>query len=110
MGHVTLDSAGGFHIIGNANLQGITGTGLTTGDKYQATGADNFEFNGKVAEERTAAENIHFIGQGRVNNLLVHVTIHITVNADGTMTALVDKFRVSASWGGVPRSKIDRYI
>jgi hypothetical protein len=33
---VTLDSAGGFHVKGHLNTQGVSGTGLTTGDKYQA--------------------------------------------------------------------------
>jgi hypothetical protein len=38
--------------------------------------------------------NFRIIGQGTGNNFLVHETFHITVNADGTMTASVDNFSV----------------
>jgi aminoglycoside N3'-acetyltransferase len=63
------------------------------GDKYQATGAVNMiEFNGKVSQEQTFVQNIHYIGQGNGNNFLLHSNLHITVNPDGTVTASVDNF------------------
>jgi hypothetical protein len=99
-GQATFDSAGGFHAVDHFNFQGISGTGLTTGDKYQATDADNIEFNGKVGTELIQGLNINFIGQGNVNNLLIHVTLHTTINADGTMTAFVDNLRVECQLSG----------
>ena len=92
--HVTLDNAGGFHSNLRANPQGITGTGLTTGDKYQSTGASNTQFNTKVGNEETFVFIFNFIGQGNGNKLMVHVTHHVTVNANGIVTAIVDNFRV----------------
>jgi hypothetical protein len=89
------DSAGGFHLKVHSNYQGVSGTGLTTGDKYQATGNLDFEINGKVGQDRTVAEaiSILFISQGNGNNFLLHGTFHMTVNADGIVTAFVDNFR-----------------
>ncbi len=92
--HTTLDGRGGFHNEAHQNAQGVRGTGLTTGDKYQATGAAHFSFNGQVGFEQTIVSNVHIIGQGSGNNLLMHQTFHITVNANGTVTAFVDNFSV----------------
>ena len=92
--HSTLDGAGGAHVKLHASDQGISGTGLTTGDKYQRTGATNIEFNAKVGFERSAGATFNWIGQGNGNNFLVHVLFHVTVNPDGSVTALVDKFSI----------------
>jgi hypothetical protein len=85
--HTTLDGAGSAHIKLHANDQGIIGTGLTTGDKYQRTWTTNIEINAKVGEQTTLVESFDIIGQGNGNNLLVRLTLHITVNANGTVTA-----------------------
>lgn len=92
--HITLDSAGGVHVREHLNPQGVSGTGLTTGDKYQGTGVSQFESNGKVGAEITTVDNFRIIGQGNGNNLLVHGNLHITVNPDGTVTAFHDNFSV----------------
>jgi hypothetical protein len=93
--HTTLDGDGGFHLKLHANDQGISGTGLTTGDKYHRTGATNIELNGKVGAEETAGATFNFIGQGgNENNFLVHVLFHITVNPNGSVTAFVDILNV----------------
>jgi hypothetical protein len=87
--HVTLDNTGGAHVKLHSSDQGISGTGLTTGDKYQRTGATNSQFNTKVGEEHTITLIINFISQGNENNFLAHVTEHVTVNANGIVTAEV---------------------
>jgi len=92
--HITLDGRGGFHLEAHQNAQGVRGTGLTTGDKYQVTGMFHFSSNGKVGLEETLVNNLHFIGKGSGSNFLLHQTYHITVNANGTVTAFVDNFRV----------------
>jgi hypothetical protein len=40
----------------------------------------------------TFVNNFKIIGQGPGNNFLVHQNVHITVNANGTLTASVDNF------------------
>lgn len=92
--HVTLDNAGGAHVKLQENSQGISGTGLTTGDKYQSTGANNFQFNTKVGDEQTFVFSFNLIGQGNGNKLLVHVTQHVTVNANGIVTAEVENMSI----------------
>jgi hypothetical protein len=90
----TLDGNGGFHTKYHFQPQGISGTGQTTGDKYQATGVTQEQFNGKVGQEFTYVNNFRIIGQGPGNNFLVHQLIHITVNANGEVTASVDNFSI----------------
>ena len=72
--------------------QGATGTGLTTGDSYQATGVTQEQdslplING--AAEFTFINNFKIIGQGPNNNLLVHQTVHQTINANGDVTTTI---------------------
>ncbi len=77
--------------------QGISGTGSVTGDKYQGTGITRFNLNADVIGfpfNTTFVNNFRIIGQATGNNFLVHQTFHITVNADGTVTAFVDNFSV----------------
>ena len=86
------------HVSFHAHVQpqGVSGTGSVTGDKYQGTGATNFNLEADVDEfpmNATVVNNIRVIGQGPGNNLLVHENFHVTFNADGTMTAFVDNFR-----------------
>ena len=85
---------GGVHFKFQSSDQGISGTGLTTGDKYHRTGATNSEFNAKVGEQSTVVDSFNIIGQGNGNNFLLHVILHITVNANGTVAAEVFDFRV----------------
>ena len=92
--HVTIDDSGGFHSKFHFQPQGVSGTGLTTGDKYQATGETQGTDNGKVGFESTFVNNFKIIGQGVGNNFLVHENFHVTVNANGTLTAFVDNFSV----------------
>jgi len=93
--HVTLHDDGRFVFKEHFQPQGISGTGEVTGDKYQATGVtQDITVRGRVGVTTTAVNNFRIIGQGPGNNLLVHVTFHVTVNANGTATAEVNNVRV----------------
>jgi hypothetical protein len=75
--------------------QGISGVGLTTGDKYQGTGVTQETVGGSFVNgqfSRTVVNNFRIIGQGRGNNYLLHATTHFTLNANGELTAFVDNF------------------
>jgi len=87
---VTMDQSGGGHLRAHVQPQGISGVGLTTGDKYQATGGDHLETNFQFGREFTEVSNFRLIGQGPGNNFLVHQTIHFTINANGTLTTDVN--------------------
>jgi hypothetical protein len=92
--HVTLDGNGGFHLKFLDNPQGVTGTGLTTGDTYRGTGGTQGAFSGVVGSEETIVNNFRIIGPGPGNNLLVHDSFHITVSPDGTVTAYHDNVTI----------------
>lgn len=83
-----IHSSGHFQPIGNWD-----GIGQVTGDVYQPTGVtrSNINLDGSDGAplENTFVNNFRWIGPGPGNNLLVHATIHITVNANGDVTAEV---------------------
>jgi len=91
--HITVNG-NSLHVKAHDQPQGISGTGLVTGDKYQATGVTQDEFNTSFGMEETFINNFRIIGQGPGNNFLVHENFHITINANGTVTAFHDNFTV----------------
>ncbi|HEX5073652.1 MAG TPA: hypothetical protein VFW03_10620 [Gemmatimonadaceae bacterium] len=76
--------------------QGLTAIGLTTGDKYQATGVtqETDVFVAPFPFIAAFTNNFRFIGPGPDNNLLIHEEFHITINANGTFTVSNDHFSV----------------
>lgn len=91
--HVTIND-NSLHVKFHDQPQGITGTGLTTGLKYQATGVTQEEFNTSFGLTDTFVNNFRIIGQGPGNNFLVHDNVHITINPNGTVTSFHDNFRI----------------
>ena len=90
--HVTINSDGGesadFHI----NSQGVSGIGEISGAKYQIPEEVHINTNGHVGVVTTTTLSEKLIGQGPDNNEVMHMTFHVTVNANGTVTASVDNF------------------
>jgi hypothetical protein len=87
----TADAKGSVHNTTHFQPFGVAGTGLTTGDVYRATGLTRDEANGLEAPfEFTFVNNFRIIGPGKGNNLLVHELFHVTINALGETTVLVD--------------------
>jgi len=87
----TVDRNGVVHTTSHFQPMGISGTGLTTGDSYQATGITRDQINGTEPPfEITFVNNFRIIGQGTGNNLLIHEVFHVTVKANGELTVFVD--------------------
>jgi hypothetical protein len=95
----TIDDKGGVHSKFHFQPQGVSGTGLISGDKYQATGETQGTFNAKVGSEFTFVDNFRVIGQGPGNDFQIHENVHVTFLADGTLTANVDNFSVKCKSG-----------
>jgi hypothetical protein len=77
--------------------QGISGVGLDTGDRYQATGVTQDHFKGSFNNgqfNETFVNNFRIIGQGSGNNFLVHESFHLTITANGAVTAVHDNFSI----------------
>lgn len=94
--HVTIDAHGGVHVKSHAQPQGVSGIGELTGAKYQGTGVTQDHTNIGAAGlpyTFTFVNNFRIIGQGPGNNSTVHENVHVTINANGEVTASVDNFR-----------------
>ena len=76
---------------GHVNTQGLSGVGQVSGNTYISNSVSSFSsnqnFNG--AFETTMIQNAVFTASGKDNNLLAKITIHITINANGEVTAQV---------------------
>jgi hypothetical protein len=101
VGQAVQDAHGGFHINGHITLQGISGVGLSTGTTYHWTGGAriNVHYGCGVdcspPYEQTSGSNFQLIGQGSAPDEQVHALTHITVNANGELTANVQEFRMT---------------
>jgi hypothetical protein len=92
---VTHEGDGGLHIMIHFNYAGVSGIGLTTGNKYQASGGDHFVSNsGRPGNEFTFVNNFLMTAPGRGNNLRVHELVHVTTDTNGVVTADVDNTTV----------------
>ena len=77
--------SGAFH----ANFRGV-GVGESTGDLYRLVGAEGERFKGSLRNGQfteTTFGVFNLIGQGRASNLRLHFHSHITINANGEVTA-----------------------
>ena len=87
---ITLDNGGGFHAGFHDNIH-VTAIG-DQGNTYVGNQEDNFVLNGKVGQAVTEPFTFSEISTGSAPNFIVHALFHVTVNANGTVTASVDNF------------------
>ena len=106
-----VDLAGPLHTLASFTINGnnvsgyfhfqpqeIVGVGETTGVKYKATGVTQQSFKTAFLNSQanlTYVNNFRIIGQGPGNNYLVHETLHLTFNANGTITVVHDNFSIA---------------
>lgn len=76
--------------VGHFNYQNVTGVGLTSGTRYRATTVDQQWLAAPFPTSIHSTGTFHLISQGSSSNLLVTVLTHITVNANGEVTASID--------------------
>ena len=72
------------------------GFGSVTGDRYEATGVSQGQFKASLQNGQAIVSfinNFRIIGQGTGNNFLVHQNVHMTINANGDLTTIVDQVR-----------------
>lgn len=82
---------GSFHAKYHINAKG-TGVGLSSGATYQWNDSINESFNGNVGETYTFNQSWKIIGQGQAPNFKLNDHFHITINANGDVTAIVSDF------------------
>jgi hypothetical protein len=93
--HGTISSSGHVNAVLQVNPQNIRGFGLTTGAEYLAPGMLHTvtNMNGPAPVIETFVNNFELIGLGAAPNFVLHHNMHVTINANGDITATVDHFR-----------------
>lgn len=91
------DGAGGYHVMVHRNGQHYHGPGLEwtgsgfvpTGTEYVGNSVLNYSINAKppFPAEYTFSQNVRVMQKGSGPNSLFHIVDHITVNANGDVTA-----------------------
>jgi hypothetical protein len=73
--------------------QGTTGVGLTTSAVYHRVGLTAIHdlFTASAGEVHTYNNIYNVIGPAQVGTMLIHDLVHVTINANGTVTASVDQ-------------------
>ena len=89
--HTTFNQSGFALVKTHSQPQGVSGVGEVTGAKFQGTGVTQDIFSARIGSEETFVNNFRVIGQGTGNNFTVHEILHVTVNANGTVTASFDR-------------------
>jgi hypothetical protein len=79
------------------NAENVTGIGQYTGFAYRATGVtqDHTISSPALPYEYTMVNDYQIIGQGQATNMDLHETVHMTVNANGSVTAWVSDYNFS---------------
>ena len=91
-----LDTQGAFHCQFVSNTLDLSGTGLSSGASYRDVGESTVAVNGDGVAPFTVTEDqiFHLIGTGTVPNMNLKFLLHLTVNANGTVTVLLTDFRL----------------
>jgi len=87
---VSGDTGNGFHV--QVQIKG-SGIGALTGAKYEAPSTSTTVVNSPGAFEATSVLQFKFVAQGKVPNFTHFENMHITVNANGDVTAMHSDFR-----------------
>jgi hypothetical protein len=90
--HGTVGRSGHLQAVLHVNPQNIRGSGVTTGALYLAPGMLQTVTNaaGTAPVTETFVNNFALIGLGAAPNFMLHQTVHLTVNANGEVTAAFD--------------------
>lgn len=92
--HGTISSSANVHAVLHINPQNIRGFGVTTGTEYLAPGMLHTvtNMNGPAPVTESFVNNFELIGQGAAPDFMLHQNVHLTMNANGEMTAAFDHF------------------
>ena len=91
--HFTTDASGGTHLEIHTNWQDVSGTSGTI--TYHAVSRNQLSSNSNGAQsEFTSIEDVRLISRGPTDNLTMRTTMHITINANGEVTASFTRFEV----------------
>ncbi len=87
--------SGGYHYRSTDNFS-MEGIGLVTGNRYRFVGAGHQTMqqlstnDNPGADVNTVADTVSLVSQGGDDNLLIHLVIHTTINANGEPTSTIE--------------------
>lgn len=84
-----VDSSGGIHTSFHISYQGVSGSGLSTGNQYQGAGVFQGTTTSSASSVSTFSTMLRLVGQGANNNLTVRTQFHLTFNANGELTSIL---------------------
>ena len=92
--HGTVTGSGHVQAVLHVNPQNIRGFGVTTGAEYLAPGMLQTVSNvsGPAPVTETYVNNFELVGLGKAPDFTLHQTVHLTINANGEITAAFDHF------------------
>lgn len=97
--HETFDGSGGAHVIAEGNAHGVQAVS-DTGTRYQLPGGFWAEFNTNGDQQTESVVDVfNMISQGTGENFTIETVEHITVNANGDVTAEFSHFADSTCRG-----------
>ena len=73
------------------DIVNATGVGAPSGDRYRVVAVGNAETSQVSAFEATAVIRIEYVSQGSDPNFFADELVHVTFNAKGQLTAVVEK-------------------
>jgi hypothetical protein len=91
----TSDGNGGYHVDNHLNSH-LRGRSITTGLKYSSSETNNEEWYARPPFPAVHSHEYNFelISSTGVDNYILKMTMHETVTANGTPTAVVDNYRM----------------
>lgn len=95
--HETQTASGAHHLIVEGNAQGVQAVG-PGGEMYLIPGGFWIELNVTPgATTSTETDVLNVIGQGGAPNFAARAVVHTTVDANGKVTAVVDRFTATGN-------------
>jgi len=76
--------------VGHFNWQNVSGVGLTSGTTYRASTVDTFRLEAPFPSDIHSVRSLRLISPGPGDDMLVMFLFHITINANGEITAEVE--------------------
>jgi hypothetical protein len=93
LAHVTTDARSGRHMLLQINTAGVKGVGALSGGEYVSSSTNNDNINDPDTaggqSEYTTTTKFLLVGKGRLPDMFVKMTLHVTVNANGEAAAEV---------------------
>ena len=93
LAHATTDARSGRHVVLQINTASIKGVGESSGSEYVSSTTNHDSINDPDTlggqSEHTLITKFLLVGKGRLPDMFVKTTLHVTVNANGEVTAEV---------------------